>query len=271
MTIFVVDNDAEPTAKEIVDELRRSASLSVKYLHCPGQNISIARNAALRAVSTQWMAFMDDDEFASPQWLGELLAVRDGAQAVFGPCEADYGEEISSWMRRADFHSTRVPTNQFPIITGYAGNSLIDMTFVRQNGLNFDIGLGRSGGEDTVFFHEMYQLGATLRYAPKAIAFEDVAPPRTTVKWVAKRRYRSGQSYGLMLRRFSKLRYLAAAFTSPFKILLCILVSVCTAPARAVASAWLMRGVFHVGVLCYALGFSVHQEYSERATQQEVA
>jgi succinoglycan biosynthesis protein ExoM len=269
--IFVIDNDAQPTANVIVNDLRNKIGPPITYLHCPGQNISIARNVALSTVSTRWMAFIDDDEFASPQWLGELLLSRHGAQAVFGPCEAIYGKEIPSWMRRADFHSTRVPTGQFPIITGYAGNSLIDMCFVRQYGLNFDIRLGRSGGEDTVFFHEMYQLGGTLRYAPKAIAYEEVAPFRSTVKWVARRRYRTGQSYALMLRRSSKLRFVVAALTSPLKILLCTVISACCAPHRSVASAWLMRGVFHTGVLCYALGFSVHQEYGGAAAAQREA
>jgi succinoglycan biosynthesis protein ExoM len=263
-TMVVIDNDREATARPIVERFRAETDFPVEYRHRPGENISIARNAGLDAVEAPWLAFLDDDEFASPHWLAQLLAARAGAQAVFGPCEAIYREDVPSWMKRADFHSNRIRELKGAIDTGYTSNVLIDMNFVRRHELRFDVALGRSGGEDTIFFHAMYRLGGVLEYAPQAIVFEDVAASRANAKWIAGRRYRAGQTYAMMLRRFAPSRYSLSTWTSPLKVVTCAAVSALSAFNSAKASWWIMRGIFHVGVLSFALGLRVHQEYGGR-------
>jgi succinoglycan biosynthesis protein ExoM len=264
LTLFVVDNDHEPSARPLVERFAEDAGFPVAYRHCPGENISIARNDALDAAETRWLAFLDDDERASPNWLVELLAQRAGARTVFGPCEAVYAAHAPSWMRRADYHSNRIVRRHGAIETGHTCNALIDVAFVRRHSLRFDVELGRSGGEDTIFFHAMRRCGAMLAYAPNAIVFEDVAAGRATVGWIARRRYRAGQTYALMLRRFSPRRYALWAWTSPLKIAFCSFVGASTCFDSARASRWAMRGVFHLGGLSYALGFGIHQEYAPR-------
>lgn len=262
LSLVVVDNDREPSAQLLVERFAADADLPVAYRHCPSENISIARNGALDATTTRWLAFLDDDERAGPDWLAELLSLSAGAQAVFGPCEAVYAAQAPSWMRRGDYHSNRIVRRHGRIETGHTCNALIDAVFVRRHGLRFDVGLGRSGGEDTIFFHSMRGCGATLAFAAKAVAFEDVVGGRATVGWIARRRYRAGQTYALMLRRFSPRRYALWAWTSPLKIAFCSLVSasICFDSARAIR--WAMRGVFHLGGFSYALGFGIHQEYA---------
>jgi succinoglycan biosynthesis protein ExoM len=261
LRILVVDNDFEPTARPVVDDMRSAANVPIAYRHAPAQNISIARNAGLDAVETPWLAFIDDDERAAPDWLAILLAERIGAQAIFGPCEAVYPDGAPSWMRRGDFHSNRIDERRGPINTGYTSNVLIDMNFVRRRGLRFDLKLGRSGGEDSLFFHAMHRLGGVLKYAPRAIVYEDVAASRIGVGWIVKRRYRAGQTYALMLRRLSPSDYWRSASSSPVKIATCALMSALTAFDAGRAAWWIMRGAFHVGVLSSALGMRVHQEY----------
>jgi succinoglycan biosynthesis protein ExoM len=263
-SLVVVDNDSEPSARPAVERFAVSVDFPVAYRHCPGENISIARNGALDATTTRWLAFLDDDERAAPDWLATLLALSGDAQAVFGPCEAVYAAHAPSWMRRGDYHSNRIARRHGAIETGHTCNALIDAAFVRRHGLRFDVELGRSGGEDTIFFHSMRRCGATLAYTPEAIVFEDVAVGRATLSWVARRRYRAGQTYALMLRRFSPRRYALWAWTSPLKVALCSFIgaSISFNPARA--SQWAMRGVFHFGGLSYALGFGIHQEYAPR-------
>jgi glycosyltransferase involved in cell wall biosynthesis len=264
LSLVVVDNDREPSAQALVERFAAAAKFPVAYRHCPGENISIARNGALDAVATGWLAFLDDDERADPDWLAELLAHSVGCQAVFGPCEAVYAEQAPLWLRRGDFHSNRIAHRRGAIETGHTCNALIDVAFVRRHGLRFDIELGRSGGEDTIFFHSMRRCGATLAYAPKAIVFEEVAAGRATVGWVARRRYRAGQTYALMLRRFSPRRYALWAWASPVKIVFCSFAGAATGFDSARASRWAMRGMFHLGGLSYVLGFGIHQEYAPR-------
>jgi succinoglycan biosynthesis protein ExoM len=263
LRMLVVDNDATPSAREAVEAFRAETSVDIRYTHAPGQNISLARNAALGASSTSWLAFLDDDEYASRGWLAALLAASDGAHAVFGPCQAIYRDETPAWIRSGDYHSNRIP-RQRPIDTGYTSNVLIDMAFVRRNGLRFDPALGRSGGEDTMFFHAIYRRGGKLRYAEDAIAYEDVVPARLNLGWVARRRFRSGQVYAMMFHRLDRRRYRQASVSAPLKIAACAVMSVATAFRPGRAAWWFMRGTFHAGVLSFVLGAGVYQEYAPK-------
>jgi succinoglycan biosynthesis protein ExoM len=261
LAILVVDNDMVPSAQEIVEKFRARSSAVVEYRHAPGRNISAARNEALRVASTPWLAFLDDDEYASPDWLAGLLAVSDGAHAVFGPCDALYPQGTAPWIRVGDYHSNRIAERISVIDTGYTSNVLIDMNFVRDNLLQFDPALGRTGGEDTFFFHAMYRRGAVLRYAPEAVVYEDVAPSRLNLQWIARRKFRAGQVYALMLLRFDNPAYRRGALSSPLKIGACVTMSGLTLLDPRRAMWWLLRGIFHTGVLSYVVGMKIYQEY----------
>jgi succinoglycan biosynthesis protein ExoM len=262
LTIIVVDNDSGPSAKQVVDEFRSGTGLRVEYCHAPGQNISRARNAGLDAAKGRWLAFLDDDETASPNWLARMLAASSGAAAVFGPCLAVYSADTPAWVRRGDYHSTRVPDTKGPIKTGHSGNSLIDMNYVRENKLRFDIALGLTGGEDTFFFREMYQKGGILKYAPDAVIHEETGPTRMTLRWIIRRRFRAGQSYALVAQRFDTHANWKRTLAAPLKIVACLSMSVVTTPIPSRAMWWLMRAVFHSGALSYMLGANLFHEYS---------
>src|SRR5215472_4003210 len=215
--ILIIDNDAEQSAFSIVTEFRSRTTIRLDYKHVPGQNISMARNAGLDAATTPWLVFMDDDEFASTNWLSGLIASRNGANAVFGPCEAIYGEGTPDWIKQGDYHSNRIAEIE-PITAGYTSNVLIDMAFVRRHGLRFAPELGRTGGEDTMFFHAMYRKGGVLRYASSAVVYENVVQSRANFAWVVKRRYRAGQARALVSRKFDRSEYTRLSWTAPLKV-----------------------------------------------------
>jgi succinoglycan biosynthesis protein ExoM len=263
LNILVVDNDMTPSAQDIVERFRARTPAALEYRHAPGRNISAARNEALRAASTRWLAFLDDDEYAPPDWLARLLAARKGANVVFGPCQAIYPKGTPPWMRDGDYHSNRLPARKRPIDTGYTSNVLIDMNFVRDNLLQFDPALGRTGGEDTFFFHAMYHRGAVLKYAPQAAVYEEVAPSRLNLRWIARRKFRAGQVYALMFLRFDGAAYRRAAWSSPLKIGACVAMCGITVLDPRRAMRWLVRGTFHAGILSYVLGMKIYQEYGD--------
>lgn len=260
---LVIDNDLTRTAEPLVTGASAGSSMQVEYLHAPGQNISIARNAALSACRTRWLAFIDDDEVASPHWLGFLLQGRSaGAVAVFGPCLAIYRDDAPRWVRAGDYHSNRVTSRRGIIDTGYSSNALIDMDFVRQHRLMFNEGLGRTGGEDTFFFHAIYRCGGRLGYVPEAIVYDPVPPSRTTARWIATRRYRAGQTYAKLQQQYAWATYRRIPLLAPLKILFCIATAILLCPRPSRAMWWLMRAVFHLGTLAYWLNGQVHEEYS---------
>jgi succinoglycan biosynthesis protein ExoM len=260
--ILIIDNDSEPTALKIATEFRSRTNIPVDYKHVPGQNISTARNAGLDTATTPWLAFVDDDEYVSANWLAELVASRNSANAVFGPCEAIYDDRTPDWIKQGDYHSNRI-TETKRITTGYTSNVLIDMSFVRRHGLRFDPELGRTGGEDTMFFHAMYRKGGVLRYASSAVVYERVVSSRVSLAWIVRRRYRAGQVRALVSHRCDLVEYARLSLTAPFKVVFCVIMSGLMIPSRALAIWWLMRGVFHWGTISYALGIRVHEEYGK--------
>jgi succinoglycan biosynthesis protein ExoM len=264
--VMVIDNDDTASAKELLDKDCTTARIAIEYHHVPGKNISMARNAALERVDTRWLAFVDDDEHACANWLARLTSISNGANAVFGPCEAIYPKETPRWIRVGDYHSNRVSKKIRKIITGYTSNVLIDMDFVRRCKLKFDTALGRTGGEDTVFFYVMHSKGGVLRYAPDAVVYENVVPQRIGFRWIATRRYRAGQVYAKLFYDFNRPKYWKVASSAPLKIAVCICASAATIFDPSRAMWWLMRGIFHVGSLSFALGANIYEEYSSLST-----
>ena len=51
-------------------------------------------------------------------------------------------------------------------------------SFVRDNAIRFRPELGRTGGEDMAFFHDVRQAGGRLRHAAKAVVVEELSRER---------------------------------------------------------------------------------------------
>lgn len=255
--VIVADNDDVPSARALVDDLAGQLALPISYVHCPARNISIARNACLEASSADFVAFIDDDEKATSQWLARLVETAEAtaADVVLGPVRARYSSTAPRWMRTGDFHSTYPVFVAGQIRTGYTCNVLLRMKTASIAGRRFSLARGQTGGEDTEFFDQVFERGGAIAYAADAWVEEPVPATRATLGWLTKRRYRVGQTHGRLL----------ASKTSGMGLI----------PAFALASAKagysffaaglgvfrpvgrnrsLLRGVMHVGVLSGLIG-----------------
>src|SRR5262249_20130420 len=85
--LIAIDNSPEGSALEAFRMLDAEAPFPFRWAHAPKPGVAQARNVALSFARGEFVAWLDDDEEASPHWLAELLAVRKqtGAQSVFGP------------------------------------------------------------------------------------------------------------------------------------------------------------------------------------------
>ena len=253
ISVVVVDNDSTPSAEAVVREAAKRTGLRLRYFHVAGANISIARNAALEASGAEWLAFLDDDEVAEPGWLSGLLraAADSGADASFGPVEAIYPSTAPRWMTRLDLHSNRPVLRGGRLLTGHTCNGLVRWRGTAWADLRFEEALGRSGGEDTVFFFEAARLGMRMVSAPDAVVREVVAPDRLTFRWLARRRFRMGQSHARMAAtRLARAGLLASAGA---KGLYCGLRAAVGAFRVERRNYWALRGALHMGVMAGAL------------------
>jgi succinoglycan biosynthesis protein ExoM len=257
--VIVVDNDETDSARSVVVEASQRFGLDCRYIHAPARNISVARNAALDTASSTLVAFIDDDEVATPHWLAELLDQRrtTGASIIFGPVQAVY-EEGPAWLRQADLHSIRPAFRAQGVIdTGYTCNVLLDRATMtgEMRAWRFDPGLGRSGGEDTFFFHRLYMLGTRIGFAESALVHEAVPPNRTRLNWLLRRSFRSGQTHARVLVAADGWKPSLIA-TAAIKCGYCAIGAAFRVGSPAGWRAMAVRAALHAGVVCRLSGLA---------------
>lgn len=257
LDIVVADNDETPSGRAMIEQAAADMKTPVTYVHAPARNISIARNATLDAARGEWAAFIDDDETAAPDWLARLVetARSTGAPVVIGPALAVYPPETPAWMRDQDHHTNQPVTRNGVAQTGHTCNALVNLADPRVHGERFRLDKGRSGGEDTEFFFRLWRKGVKIEIAEDAKVYEKVDPARLTYGWIAKRKFRAGQSYG-----FHSLKTGRAAERAALLAAAAAKTAFCFARAGlALASPgrrhfWTLRGRMHAGVIAASLG-----------------
>lgn len=262
LRIVVVDNDDTPTAEGFVRETSQGMTIPVDYLHVPGANISIARNAGLTGATGDWIAFLDDDEIVAADWLCALVArqVETGADGVFGRSLAIYGADTPDWIVAGDFHSQAPVLRGGTVETGHTCNGLLRWAGAPWMDERFALERGRSGGEDTEFFFRLGAMGARYAAAPDSIVREEVPADRATLDWLLKRRFRIGQSYAARAETSAEKGslFVSAAAKSAWCHLRAL-------PLRdpAARAFWLMRGRMHAGVCAGCLNLEQRALYGD--------
>lgn len=199
--LIVADNDAEGTARAVVETARARLPCPVTYVVEEQRGISQARNACVReAGDADWYAFVDDDEYADGNWLSELLRVqRDtGADVVMGPVRPVFAESPPQWVVRGRFfEDPHYPTGT-PLHWAKTSNVLVNRVLFESGG--FDPAFGLRGGEDTHFFMRAWLEGRSIVWAAEAFVSETVPPERARTRWLVRREYRRGNTLSLCLR-----------------------------------------------------------------------
>jgi glycosyltransferase involved in cell wall biosynthesis len=162
--------------------------------------ISAARNAILdeaRRRRVDFLAMIDDDEEADPDWLRELLKMQQNAHAdvVGGPVDSVLSHSTPPAIANCDaFRRPPRPAGPVPMIDA-TGNVLLSCAALDRNGWpSFDSAFGLTGGEDKDFFTRLKKRNASFAWAPMARAREHVPADRANGKWLLRRAYRIGNS-----------------------------------------------------------------------------
>ncbi|AHD11443.1 glycosyltransferase family 2 protein [Phaeobacter gallaeciensis] len=273
--IIVADNDEALSSEHWVRGA--TASWPVSYIHAPARNISVARNACLalaRNRQSDWVAFVDDDEVVPADWIEQLMrrAVDTGADVISGPAIACYPADAPDWMVDQDWHSNwpelRGPmqTETKQPQTAHSCNALMRFAGQLWEGQVFDLDRGTSGGEDTAYFFALSHMGARFAISAEAPVFEDVAPERLRLGWLAKRRFRMGQSYvSGAPGSLARIRLAGAAMA---KVAYCAGAGLIALPSEQRRNFWLLRGLLHLGVLAGCCALPQPKIYGDRADRE---
>ena len=199
ITIVVVDNDAAGSAGPIVAAARGATAWPLVYAIEPRRNIAAARNRAVAialADAADYVAFIDDDERAMPEWLAQLILLQreTGADVVTGPIAPIVHADAPCWATPALFTDSRPRPSGTWVPTAITSNALVSAAVLRTLDGPFDEVLGLSGGSDSHLFLRATQRGARIVWANEAVTEEAIGADRTTLNWVARRAFREGNA-----------------------------------------------------------------------------
>jgi succinoglycan biosynthesis protein ExoM len=200
MEVVVVDNDADGSAATVVDAHRRSGPpFALHYAVQPLKNIALTRNRTVEMAAGEWMAFIDDDERAPPEWLARLdaAATAYAADGVLGPVEPLVPAEAPAWIRRGKFYDFPrmasgkvVPPNRLRF-----GNVLLRGRLMREIDICFDPAYGLTGGEDGDLLSRLALAGARIVWCDEAVVCEPIEHSRLSLAWLLRRSLRGGQDF----------------------------------------------------------------------------
>ncbi|MBC8355937.1 MAG: glycosyltransferase family 2 protein [Planctomycetes bacterium] len=194
--VIVVDNASTDNTPEVIAAIAESADRPVRYVRETRQGPSAARNRGIAEASGEWLAFIDDDERADPDWLLELLAttaekgvrVSGGAVHLISS-EADAQplppmlEQVLAPGGRRKCECLFTPKHALN-----SGNQMLHRSVFEENGAYEES--WTEGGEDTELFNRLYDAGVEAWYNPKAIVLHLVPPYRTSagyIQWLSLR------------------------------------------------------------------------------------
>jgi succinoglycan biosynthesis protein ExoM len=198
--VVVVDNDAAGSALPVVEALRgQGCAWPIVYEVQPERNISRTRNRTVHCSQGDWLAFVDDDERAPPQWLRLLMeaAERYHADGVLAPVEPQVPATAPAWIRRGRFYEwphlptgTKVPTGGLRF-----GNVLLRGAPLRAEPGPFDESYALSTGEDNDLLMRLDDKGARIVWCDEALVWEPVEAKRLSLRWLLQRALSGGQQF----------------------------------------------------------------------------
>ena len=196
--IVVADNDPQGSAAALIERMRVEAPVPLTYAHAPIPGVATARNMGLAATDASLIAFLDDDEAASPGWLIALLSAQaqTGADVVFGPIRGRVPENTgwtTTYLERFFGREGPRETGLTDVIHG-CGNSLMVRATALPGEAPFDVAMNETGGEDDRLFTALSARGGRFGWAADAWVDEFAPPHRATLTYALTRAFAYGQS-----------------------------------------------------------------------------
>jgi succinoglycan biosynthesis protein ExoM len=201
--VVVVDNDKFGSARGVVEQHANLWLEAMTYAIEPRQGISFARNHAVSLARGRYVAFIDDDEIASDEWLLGLFTVQQAfkCHVVLGPVLPIYPPGTPAWIIDSRyFDRPRHRTGEeVPAGEGRCSNALVESVALRQGPL-FDESLAFSGGEDFELFQRIAAATGPFRWCDEAAVSELVPASRQRMTWMLERRLRTSVTYWRIVR-----------------------------------------------------------------------
>jgi succinoglycan biosynthesis protein ExoM len=196
LQLVVVDNDPAGLAHAYCQRIRPEMKWPLVSCVEPRRGIAAARNTSLAHVpaDANFIAFIDDDEYAEPDWMEGLVCAQQthSADVVSGVVMSEFEEGIPDWVRKGGFFQRRRFRTGERMKLGTTGNVLVRTAVLRELGTAFDEQFSLTGGEDTHLFTRIFVAGYKIIFANEAVVHELVPASRANIRWLVMRAYSGG-------------------------------------------------------------------------------
>jgi succinoglycan biosynthesis protein ExoM len=198
LEILLVDNDRGRSCEIAATQLAKESPVSFTYAVEPAAGVANARNTAVAMAKGQFIAFLDDDEVAKPNWLADLMATQEATKAdvVFGPIEARFPEGSAQPLSYFQTFFSRLLEGESRLIDKPygCGNSLLKRDTVLRGPTPFNPCTNETGGEDDLLWQDVRNWGGTFAWAKDAWVYEDVPSSRASWAYLTKRAFAYGHN-----------------------------------------------------------------------------
>jgi glycosyltransferase involved in cell wall biosynthesis len=200
--VVVADNDSElqQGIATVGQYQQRGFRFPLEAFAVTERGISQVRNALMQRAfidyQADFLAMLDDDEWAEEAWLKNLVEVQQQTRAdvVGGRVSPEFEVPAPDWAQGLAIYYQQQIRQSGPVNLIYATtNVLLSKSILSQfPGQLFDPFYSLVGGGDVEFFTRLKNLGATFAFAHQAGSHEIFGASRLTRQWARERAFRIG-------------------------------------------------------------------------------
>ncbi len=266
LEIVVIDNDLHFSALPVVEDFKKSSRVKIFYFQESKLGIPVARNKGLNSISqiTDFVCFIDDDEWPESDWLSCLLKCQEinNADSVLSGVKPIFEQGSNSLIIKSRLYDGwNYPCNT-PIFEAATNNVLIRYKFIVDNNLWFDERMLRTGGSDYLFFKLAVRLGMKIYWTDEAYVSESIPKSRANMGWLIKRQFRLGNTFSVAGRLLDGAPSLPLLFINAlFRFLIGLFLIPLIVISVRIGFKGFSMIIRSVGMLYGVFGGS-HQEYS---------
>ncbi len=190
--VLVVDNNSTDATAEVVKSFREKSEIDLRYCLETQVGLSFARNTGFREAKAPWIAYIDDDAKARPDFVERALWMTENTDyPFFGGLDVPwYPFGKPAWYKDR-YASTRYRHKDIATLTGdeHAFGCVMVMRkdiLEQFNGFNTGIGMrGKEVGynEETELQNRLRAQGLRIGYDPHLVIDHAVAPHKLKIDW----------------------------------------------------------------------------------------
>jgi glucosyl-dolichyl phosphate glucuronosyltransferase len=198
--VLIVDNNSSDATRQVAQQYT-SRLPNFKYIFEGTQGLSHARNRGFREALGQFVAYLDDDAKAYPDWVKatiDFFSTHPYASGVAGPYNAFSLIPIPPWFPK-EFGCWSLGDETRKMRDGEWINGM-NMAFKKQALVEvggFDTSIGMTGnkvsyGEETNLMLRMLERGMQIYYCAEMHVHHAVLPHKLSLLWLLKSSFANG-------------------------------------------------------------------------------